>query len=215
MSAARSILGCAAIFAAAILCFHRASQAQTVVQLPSYHVFSASTGVLVPDRGGAYLGGVNSGSTGSINQGFGVPPFANSATSATSAGGGVWASAQIHDFEAMDAALLAQGASQPLVLAPQFLNRPANSTASSDQANNSVAALKANAAAAAATVQQQAADNLAHAKQCLAEGKPAVAKIYFQMAAKHATGEVQKEALAALEALNHPKSAIAGNTREN
>ena len=42
----------------------------------------------------------------------------------------------------------------------------------------------------------------------LAEGKPGVAKIYFQMAAKHASGDVKQQALAELESLNQPKTSV-------
>ena len=131
-----------------------------------------------------------------------MPPFANSATGATSAAGSMWIGAQIHDFDAMDKALLAQ--LNNYVELREWTSGAGRETSPS----GSVAALKANAAAAATAVQEQAADNLAHAKQCLADGKPGVAKIYFQMAAKHATGEVKQEALAGLQSLS-PKSAIA------
>ena len=159
----------------------QAAQQPTTVQLPSFHVTSVNTTVSVPDRGSVLLGGSSSASTGRVTAGLGLRPFGNSAIGGTSAGGGMFVGAQIHDMQAMDEAILGQTAGNvraPLVLAPQFLN----------PAGGSVADLKAHAEAEDAARQAQAADELQHARQLLAEGKTGVAKIYLHMAAKHASG---------------------------
>ena len=95
---------CAALIAS-VLWMTAAAHAQ-VVQLPSVDVFSVDTVVSVPDRGSMFLGGVRSHAGGKATAG----PLRSGtawgqASSASSASAHVW----IHDFEAMDAELLAQG----------------------------------------------------------------------------------------------------------
>ncbi len=184
----------------------QAAQQPTTVQLPEFHQTSVSTTVSVPDRGAAFLGGMNSAAAGTVNQGvpgMNVRPFSNAGSVRIGIGGSASISARIHDRQAMDAAILGQtagSAQEALVTAPEVLN----------SAGGSVADLKARAEAADAARQAQAADELARARQLLAEGKPGVAKIYFQMAAKHASGDVKQHALAELESLKQPKAAVAG-----
>jgi hypothetical protein len=192
---------------AAIVGDCQTSLAQRVVQLPTFDVFSVNTTVVVPDRGSVFLGGNSSSSSG--RDGSGVPllggrPFTNVGIGRTSAAGGVSVSAQIHDLEAMDAALLAQTAGD---------SQQSRQTASQPASAASVAQIRADAAAKEKAKQQEGADHLAHARQLMAEGNAAVAKIYFQMAARGATGEVQQQALAALRALERPNATSAVTAR--
>jgi hypothetical protein len=115
----------------------------------------------------------------------------------------MWVGAKIHDLQAMDTAILGQTAGENRV---PF--QGARGEGRGTSANDSIVSLKAKAAADDAARQQEAADNLAHAKQLQAEGKSGVAKIYFQLAYKQATGEVQQQALAGLQSLNRPKAAV-------
>jgi hypothetical protein len=100
--------------------FFRASQAfvlaawsaatsaqQVVVQQPVFQQFAAPTTVLVPDRGGALLGGVRGG-----GQAVTVPgPIPMSRAAAASSGSSsVQVRAYVHDFQAMDEALLGTAA---------------------------------------------------------------------------------------------------------
>jgi len=102
------------------------AQPASSVQLPTFSYFGVGTSVLVPDRGGAVLGGV-SRSASQIRQ-FRVPGPMGGALGIASPGPGGWphagwgqrssgttSSAQIagvsvwiHDFEAMEAQLLGQ-----------------------------------------------------------------------------------------------------------
>ena len=82
------------------------ARAQVVVQQPVVDLFSVDTVVSVPDRGSATLGGVRQNASGRSTAG----PFRSGtawgqASAASSASTHVW----IHDFEAMDATLLAEG----------------------------------------------------------------------------------------------------------
>jgi hypothetical protein len=65
----------------------------------------------------------------------------------------------------------------------------------------SVAAIKAQAAAEKTAEDSELAALLEKAQGAEAAGKPAVAKIYYQMAVRRATGDRQREILARLEAL--------------
>lgn len=79
------------------------------VQLPTFGYSTAPTTVSVPDRGGIYMGGIKRSSSGRTESGAPLLPFKNRSignqTSATSFS----AHAYIHDFEAMDEAILNSG----------------------------------------------------------------------------------------------------------
>lgn len=73
----------------------------TTLQLPTFSFFTISTTVLVPDSGTGYLGGVGRGGSGSRSNGLGSRAGASGVDI-----GGMTVTAQIHDFKAMDRALL-------------------------------------------------------------------------------------------------------------
>ncbi len=86
----------------------QAAYAQTV-QLPTFSFFSVSTTVSVPDNGGAFMGGINRASTGRNEfgvPGLAFPGFQNRSIGQDMSASNVWATATIHDFEAMDQAIL-------------------------------------------------------------------------------------------------------------
>lgn len=82
----------------------------SAVQLPTFGYNTTTTTVSVPDRGGAYMGGIKRSSSGRTESGAPLLPFSNRSignqTSATSFS----VHAYIHDFEAMDEAALNAGA---------------------------------------------------------------------------------------------------------
>jgi type II secretory pathway component GspD/PulD (secretin) len=87
-----------------------------IVQLPTFHQFSVGTTVVVPDRGSAYLGGINRsryhGSAHGVPLLHGLPGLGrltgSRSASIESSAAHAFATARIHDFEAMDRALLAE-----------------------------------------------------------------------------------------------------------
>ncbi len=97
----------------------------------------------------------------------------------------------------MDQALLGQAFPSDAVRPPLARPQQLPKTRQSGQVLQSVAAIKAQMAAEDAAKDQQAAADLERGRQQLAAGKPGVAKIYFQSAARQAaTGsDVQKQAL--------------------
>jgi hypothetical protein len=179
------------------------------VQLPTFHFFSLSTTVSVPDGGDALLGGVSRSSSAWAQRGIpGLPsqPFDNVATSSATGTSNVSVSAKIHDFEAMDRALLGQdqkaavaGRAGQLVAARPAANEPVQS----------IAAIRAQQAAEDAAKEREASAALERGRQLLADGKTNVAKIYLLSAVKKssATSDVHQQALAALRSIEQASSA--------
>ena len=194
---------------------------------------------MVPDGGQAFLGGVGRAADGRSE--FGVPglPFpgfqnrgigSNRSTSSFSV------TATIHDFDAMDQALLSTpspvgfartdlGLSRglpetPAAIAGQsFQRNPANLTGNwrvePDQPPpvNDLAAEQANRTARQAARADEANDFFARGQAAEADGKPNVAKIYYQMAARRAKGDLKQEVQARLDAIAGRNTALAANGR--
>jgi hypothetical protein len=209
------LLGVAVALAAGPL-WAQAARPATAVQLPTFSFFTASTTVSVPDGGSASLGGVDRSQQGRSE--FGVPmlpfrPFRN-----TSIGGSNSASSQrvfvtIHDFEAMDEALLGQsaesfaqthrpggmagdalGGQSRAALAGNWLPRSGQQPPAEDAAQ-----AEARRVAHENIRSDEAERFFAQARQAEADGKLNVARIYYQMAARRATGELKEQALARIE----------------
>ena len=202
-----------------------AQQPATSVQLPTFSFFSASTTVSVPDGGSALLGGVNRASDGRSE--FGVPllpfrPFRNSAIGSERSASSMRVTATIHDFEAMDEFLLnqptefrrSQGIQSPAAmlghtLQPRLPNRSPAWEPSSRAETSTVATV----AGIQARRDQQQQSRLTEAEQFYQRaqdaeeaGKASVAKIYYQMAARRATGELKQQALAKVEGLGRSQT---------
>ncbi len=173
----------------------------TTVQLPAFGMFSTSTSLLVPDQGGTSLGGMD-GASGGQSQ-AGLPGLRNSAVGSSRASGNTQVRATVHDFQKADAALLGAGSGM------------ANAAGEDPAARALAAARSSSAGQAAPSVAEarrfheaeQDAQN-AEARQWFERGqaaeedaKPAAAKIYYQMAARRASGELRQSALARLAAL--------------
>jgi len=194
-----------------------AQRPATSVQLPTFSQFSTATTVSVPDRGSAYLGGINRASDGRSE--FGVPllplrPFRNSAIGSERSASSMRVTATIHDFEAMDEFLLnqptefrrLQGLQSPAAMLGHTL-QPRLPNRSPAWESSALAGAEASAVATVAEIQarrqQQRQSRLTEAEQFYQRaqdaeeaGKASVAKIYYQMAARRATGELKQQALA-------------------
>lgn len=108
MLPARSISACA--MTCAVVCCARPACAQQIVQQPVVETFSADTVVSVPDRGRMFLGGVDS--AGETRRDFGPAPW-GTATGRSVSRSSVDVGVSVHDFEALDAALLAAPSRRP------------------------------------------------------------------------------------------------------
>lgn len=197
----RPLLGLAPLLAVAWAGLAAAQQA-TSVQLPTLSYFSAGTTVSVPDRGSVLLGGVRRAASGRNE--FGVPlwPFRNRAFGTERSVSGLRVSAYIHDFQAMDEYLLSQpslrsaaaSTPRPPALVVRINAMPAAAparAAKSGPLSMSVAELRARNAQAALARSRQALDYFQRGQKAEVEGKANIAGIYYQMAARRATGDLK------------------------
>lgn len=218
MLLARGFLTVTAIFAFAFCGLVTSISAQqslpaTTVQLPTFSQFTITTTVSVPDRGGAFLGGLNSGASNSSRLGNG--PLQNRSLSSTRAATGVSVSATVIDHEEIDRAILAEAASKrgavdttavraaAISKAVEVASRPTSQRAASSRnaLPGSVAAIRQQNASTADLEAAEVAGYLAKGRQAEAEHKPAVAKIFYQMVARRDNGPMKKEATERLASL--------------
>ncbi|MFH1265484.1 MAG: hypothetical protein ABIK89_07120 [Planctomycetota bacterium] len=196
-------------------------QQSTTVQLPTYSSFSTRGSVLVPDRGSAYLGGVKRAAFGRNEFGAPLSPFRNRSFGAERSVSGASVSVYIHDFEAMDEYLLSQPTpfrrSQQEIAARRprgaGVSRPAANdvwnqrltdacAGSGGPASMSVAELRAERLRVEETRHAEALKWFKRGQGVEAAGKANVARVYYQMAARRATGELKDEIAARLEAVS-------------
>ena len=177
----------------------RGVNAQTL-QLPTFRYFAIETSVLVPDRGGAALGGVGRSSSGSSQFGPGRAPRAFGGAGGA---GGLRVSAFVHDFEMLDQAVLAKAAqlrddAAREKAAKEKLALPAGRAA---DPLKSVAEIRRRQAADSNSERDETGGYLERARAAVAAGKPSVARVYFQMAERRASAPLKAQIRAELTAL--------------
>jgi len=202
------------------------AQAPTTVQLPTFQVFTVNTTVSVPDGGGALLGGINRAADGSVTRGLplaskipGLGRLAgNRGIGSTRSAANMSVHATIIDHQELDAAVLAQAAANrggvsltdKQALATQqradFITRnlARGEVPASVQLNPaipSVEEIRRKNELAAANRDAEAQAWFAKAQNAEAEKKPAVAKIYYQMVARRATGDLKAQCESRLAAI--------------
>lgn len=204
-----------------------------VVLLPTQRTFSASTSVLVPDRGMAHLGSISSAREGSVTRGIpGLAQlpiagrlFRNQGIGREVGHAGAAVTATIIDLRELDAQVLAS-ARVPIVSAEEIqLARKANFlirnvarqgtqslpspalVETRTTSRSSVAEIRRQNELAAAKRQQEAEGYWQRARQLDAEGKVGVARIYYQMAARRSTGAQQQVILDRLQTLDAQRAA--------
>src|SRR4051812_42621810 len=159
----------------------------TTVQLPTFSVFTVQTTVSVPDGGGISLGGIDRGVDSTVDRNSGLTR--NRGLGSSRAASGVSVSATIIDREEMDRAVLAEAAAKrgvPIdssVLKSTALSKSVSRDGSSAAAD-SLAAIRERNAAKVEAKTSELAGYLAKAQQAEADGKPGIAKIYYQMVAR-------------------------------
>ena len=204
------------------------------LQLPTFSMATVSTTVMVPDQGSAFMGGISRASDGRSEfgvPGITLPGFQNRGIGQSRSASNISATATIHDFDAMDQALLNSpggfsGANPTFRwpdVAPAFVwqspeRRPTTFSASWQIQPDPPAPVTDLAAEQAARATRQAArateadDFFARGQQAEADGKSNVAKIYYKMALRRASGELQKLVQARLDAVSGRTTALAKNT---
>jgi hypothetical protein len=224
-----TLLACACMMVANAL-------AQPVVQLPTFTFAGVGTTVMVPDRGATFLGGIDRAADGRSEAGIpgiAIPGFQNRGIGLDRSASSFWATVTIHDFDAMDQALLStpspdgiartnpnmsRGLSEmPISVVSQPWQRNAVNLAGNwrvepDPPAHDFAVEHADRMARRATRAAEAEDFFERGRQAEADGKPSVAKIYYQMAARRAAGELKEQVLARLEALSGRNAALAKNS---
>jgi hypothetical protein len=185
--------------------------AQTV-QLPSFRWFSVNTSVLVPDRGGAYLGGVSRSVRGSTR--YGTPgPWrltGNRSLSGSASGGATTVHATVIDHAAMDRAVLAEAArrrgarpagSGELAAFSRDISAGARSQTATNAGLMSVAEIRQRNAQRKAAEQHEAEQFFAQGQQAEQQGRHGAAKIYYQMALRRCSGDLKKQVAGRLKQL--------------
>ncbi len=151
--------------------------AQVTVQQPAVRQFGGTGTIVVPDRGGAYFGGVSSAAAARRQYG---PLRSGTTSGAEWQAGGISTHVYIHDLQAMDAALLSQGghlAAVDNVREQQLLQRAGVSRErDSAPGGRDIHALPAQA-------QAERFEQLARAAE--SRGKAGVARLHWQMAARY------------------------------
>lgn len=198
--------------------------APTTVQLPTFSFFTVNTTVSVPDGGGAFLGGIHRGFDGSSTRGIGRGPLlANRGLSSGRSTSGMSVHATIIDHHEIDEALLAEAAARrctpatdPVLAKAErllhTLGRSGSMTVSAapeEPLVGSVAEIRRQNELAAQDRAAENEANLAKAQALEKEGKLAVAKIYYGMVSRSASGQLKQQALARLQALSGKGSSVA------
>lgn len=173
-----------AIPVAAIMLIGQASFAQQAIQQPVVGTSSVSTTVSVPDRGTTFLGGVSSAQSGRSQYGpLPVGPSSGLTRQSTSMSVSVY----IHDLQAMDEALLNSAPSSPTA---SQTRRPVSGMTSRYGSSPPLPE-------PVVSPVEKANKFETLARKADEAGKPAVAKLHWQMAAKYGS-KVAEERLAEL-----------------
>ncbi len=205
----RRLFFCSALLALASLAHAQAPQQPllqnlpaTTVQLPTFSVFNVTTTVSVPDRGSISLGGNDRGVDATVSRG----PIRNRSTSSSRTASGMSVHATIIDHSELDRAVLASAAAKrdaesdsALARADSLSHAVARTGATS--APDSFAAIRQRAASAADLEAHELAGYFAKGRQAEAEGKPAVARIFYDMVARRDRGQLKQQALTRLATL--------------
>ncbi len=175
-----------------------------VVQLPTFSHFGVSTTVEVPDSGGGLVGGVDRSASGGSQVGGPLSPWRSSAIGSQQGASSTHLVATIHDFEAMDEALLAEGRGfgrGPGIALPR--EYPLVS-AGKDAPAMPRAEIRAQRQQRELAQRADWEELLAQGARAAEAGKPGAARVYYKMVLRRATGELQKEAAARLALLAKP-----------
>jgi hypothetical protein len=203
------------------------------VQLPTFNFFGTSTTVSVPDHGTAFMGGNTTSYSGSNSRGVpllgpaGGPLFNNRGIANGGTTSNISVTAQIHDMDAMDRALL--GGMSADEFRRQVRNNPAGNyshltlgpgatpprsiTVDSAEVPRSMRYSEQELAVQLKR-QQQAEEQLAMGQAMAARGKVSLAQSYYRMALNNANGELRSKVLQAQSELSNTAATTAPTAAE-
>jgi hypothetical protein len=159
------------------------SAANVTIQLPNFSVFGVNTSVLVPDSGPSPYAAQRQAFYSRVMYGRGSPQRAIGAQRSAAVAA---ATAQVHDFRESEASLLQAARSRRTNWVRGSTNSQARLADVADPRLLSVAEIERRRAEPVPDNSAEAEALLAKARQAEAAGKPKVAAIYYQMAAKRA-----------------------------
>jgi hypothetical protein len=187
------------------------NNAPTTVQLPTFSFFTVQTTVSVPDSGGAYLGGISRGYNSSNTRGLPFwsktpwlsPLGASRGIASGASTGGVSVHATIIDPRELSEAVLSEAAARraPPSEAELKAGELTRNTRDDGPPAGSIAAIRAQHAAEDRVRDERAAELVAKAREMEAANKPGQAKIYYRMALRHASDQLQQQIAQRLAAL--------------
>jgi hypothetical protein len=170
---------------ALMLSAETATAQNLTVQQPVFSNFSVSTTVSVPDRGGAYLGGVSR--AGSSRRSFG-PLRSGSSFGLFRDHSAASAHVTIHDMRAMDEFLLGQAGRGAVDRYRATLSGPSGSAYSSlanRHGTRKASSGVGRTSAASSSPATRADRSFRLGQQAEAKGKTSLARLHYKMAAKH------------------------------
>ena len=189
-----------------------------LLRLPTLDYFSVQTSVLVPDRGGTYLGGVRRSTYGTSS--YGVPGVGGAVgtrrllgsrgLSAGTRAGGASVHATVIDHEALDRAVLAEAArrrgerlavERSAADLSRRLGEGTSSSSSPSTALMSVAEIRRQNAQRRASQQREAQRLFAQGAEAQSKGSLGAARIFYQMAHRRADAELKQRLAARLSQL--------------
>ncbi len=179
-----------------------------VLQLPTFDYFSVRTAVMVPDSGGAFLGGIGRTTQRSRTNGLGRGPLLSNRM-IESSGGASLASvhATIIDHEEMDRAVrgaarrAAPSAEERRAAAASFRMQPSGDEAGGGGSLVSVAEARRRSAERKAASKAEAENMFADGQAAETRGELGTARIFYQMAHKRAEGDLRQAIHARIAAL--------------
>lgn len=191
------------------------------VQLPTSSSFSVGTSVSVPDQGSAYLGGVSTARSG--DNSFGVPllpwrPFRNSAPDGQRSVSAAHVTVTIHDFEALEEALLRQPTAPvglpPAVGTVPMVGKPPDASgrdtkfqaAGRDPPPVPVQQIRAERQRREEALGAEAEQFFQRGIEAERLGNVGAARVYYQMASRRASGRLGETALARLAVIGRQQA---------
>ncbi|MBT4866614.1 MAG: hypothetical protein HON53_16040 [Planctomycetaceae bacterium] len=169
-----------------------ASAQNLTVQQPVFRNFSVGTTVSVPDRGGAYLGGVSR--AGSSRRSFG-PLRSGSSFGLFRENSAASAHVTIHDMRAMDEFLLGQAERGSVGRYRTTRSGPAANAYSSltnRRGTRNASARVGRTSAASSSPVTRADRSFRLGQQAEAKGKTSLARLHYKMAAKHGSSDARE-----------------------
>jgi hypothetical protein len=200
------------------------SASAQVIQIPTFRSFTVDTTVWVPDSGGSYLGGTSSAMSGFDTRGvplLGKAPlvdrlFKNRAIGSSLNSAGASAHVAVHSMSDLDRAILEEAAARRAFGPPQgqlITRRDAGQrrgvdgysgdhrSGSGGRSSNdqfvdglSIAEIRRQQEREAESSNAEAQRLIEQGRAAAESGKPGVARILYQQAAKKGTGTVQEQA---------------------